>query len=125
MHYSLRGAYCRLAFILPAALATLVFGCELAHAADATTIDPGNTAWVLAASVCAVVSLIWVLFGYSFAFDGTGALIGGLGKCFLADVAHCIHPRRIPEYAFVLFQPRRGKAVALTGTVCFPTKRQG
>ena len=137
MHHSRRGAYCRLAFVLPAALATLGFGCGSAHAADATTIDPGNTAWVLAASalvlfmtlpglglfygglvrarnllsvlmhcftVCAAVSLIWLLFGYSLAFDGTGALIGGLGKCFLAGVAHGIHPRRIPEYAFVLFQ---------------------
>jgi Amt family ammonium transporter len=137
MHHTLRTAYCRFALILSAALASLVLGCGSAHAADATTIDPGNTAWVLAASalvlfmtlpglglfygglvrarnllsvlmhcftVCAAVSLIWLLFGYSLAFDGTGALIGGLGKCFLAGVAHGIHPRRIPEYAFVLFQ---------------------
>ena len=137
MHHRLRAAVCRFAFALPAALAAFVFGCGPAHPADATTIAPGNTAWVLAASalvlfmtlpglglfygglvrarnllsvlmhcftVCAVVSVIWLLFGYSLVFDGSGALIGGLGKCFLAGVAHGIHPQRIPEYAFVLFQ---------------------
>lgn len=55
-------------------------------------------------TICAIVSLIWLLFGYSVVFDGTAPLIGSLGKCFLAGVSGGIHSPRIPEYAFVLFQ---------------------
>jgi Amt family ammonium transporter len=55
-------------------------------------------------AICSIVSVIWLLFGYSLVFDGTGSLIGGLGKCFLAGVASGVHTPQIPEYAFVLFQ---------------------
>ncbi|MGH7012692.1 MAG: ammonium transporter [Stellaceae bacterium] len=54
--------------------------------------------------ICSLVSVIWLLYGYSLAFGDGGALLGGLGKCFFAGVAHAIHQPRIPEYAFVLFQ---------------------
>ncbi|MEQ1649219.1 MAG: ammonium transporter [Hyphomicrobiaceae bacterium] len=63
-------------------------------------------------SVC-VVSVIWVLYGYSLAFtEGTSfnALIGGTSKLFLkgvtpdSTVETFTHGVVIPEYAFIAFQ---------------------
>jgi Amt family ammonium transporter len=34
-------------------------------------------------AICCVVSLIWAMFGYSLAFDGEAAWLGGMGKAFL------------------------------------------
>lgn len=137
MDDSVVAARCRLAFLLPAILATLMTVSAPAWAADATAIDSGNTAWVLVASalvlfmtlpglglfygglvrarnllsvlmhcfaICSIVSLIWLLYGYSLAFGDGGALLGGLGKCFFSGVANAIHPPHIPEYVFALFQ---------------------
>src|SRR5579864_6007783 len=53
-------------------------------------------------AICSVVSVIWLLYGYSLAFGNGGALLGGLGKCFFSGVAHAIHPPHIPEYVFAL-----------------------
>jgi len=55
-------------------------------------------------AICSVVSVIWLLYGYSLAFGDGGALLGGLGKCFFSGVAHGVHPPHIPEYVFALFQ---------------------
>ncbi|HEV2264306.1 MAG TPA: ammonium transporter [Stellaceae bacterium] len=55
-------------------------------------------------AICSVVSVIWLLYGYSLAFGDGGALLGGLGKCFFSGVAHAIHRPGIPEYVFALFQ---------------------
>ena len=51
-------------------------------------------------------SLIWFFGAYSLAFDGGGALLGGLGKAFLDGVARgAIHPgTHIPESVFFMFQ---------------------
>ncbi|MBU6508061.1 MAG: ammonium transporter [Alphaproteobacteria bacterium] len=54
--------------------------------------------------ICSIVSVIWLLYGYSLAFADGNSLLGGLSKCFLAGVAQGIHPPRIPEYVFALFQ---------------------
>ena len=54
--------------------------------------------------ICSIVSVIWLLYGYSLAFADGNSLLGGLSKCFLAGVAHGIHQPRIPEYVFALFQ---------------------
>src|SRR5215469_4264977 len=43
-------------------------------------------------AICSVVSVIWLLYGYSLAFGDGGALLGGLGKCFFSGVAHGVHP---------------------------------
>src|SRR5690348_11430602 len=51
-------------------------------------------------AICSLVSVIWLLYGYSLAFGDGGALLGGLGKCFLTGVAQGIHQPRIPEYVF-------------------------
>ncbi len=61
--------------------------------------------------ITAVVMIIWVVYGYSFAFGGgTGAFWGGLGKVFLAGVdmestaATFTDGVVIPEYVFICFQ---------------------
>ena len=54
--------------------------------------------------ICSIVSVIWLLYGYSLAFADGNALLGGLSKCFLTGVAQGIHQPRIPEYVFALFQ---------------------
>lgn len=55
-------------------------------------------------AICSVVSVIWLLYGYSVAFGDGGALLGGLGKSFFRGVAHAVHQPGIPEYVFALFQ---------------------
>ncbi len=55
----------------------------------------------------AIVPVVWVLWGYSLAFDGTnGGLIGGLGKVGLDGVGvdSMQGALPIPEFAFVAFQ---------------------
>jgi Amt family ammonium transporter len=53
----------------------------------------------------AIVPVVWVLYGYSLAFDGTnGGIIGGLGKLGLSDIGLDTLSGTIPEFAFVAFQ---------------------
>ena len=61
--------------------------------------------------ITAVVMIIWVLYGYSFAFGGgTSPYWGGLGKLFLAGVtpdslaATFTDGVMLPEYVFIAFQ---------------------
>lgn len=61
--------------------------------------------------IAAVVMIIWVVYGYSFAFGGsTSAFFGGFGKLFLAGVtadstaATFTDGVVIPEYIFIAFQ---------------------
>ena len=105
--------------------------------AQATGVNAGDTAWMLAATalvilmtpalglfyaglvrakntlntfmMCAaalgVATVAWALVGYSVAFGGDGALIGGLDHIFLQDVA--FEPREgttIPHLLFMVFQ---------------------
>ena len=63
-----------------------------------------NTFMMCLASV-AVAAVMWALVGYSIAFDGDGALFGGLGHAFLQDVGFA--PREgstIPHLLFMAFQ---------------------
>ncbi|MBC7987402.1 MAG: ammonium transporter [Sphingomonadaceae bacterium] len=61
-------------------------------------------------TICAVVALIWVTYGYSLAFTGGGPFIGGLSKAFLMGVdattlaATFTNGVYLPEYAFIAFQ---------------------
>jgi Amt family ammonium transporter len=52
------------------------------------------------------VSILWLLVGYSLAFDADGgnAIIGGLGKVLFAGVSESSMSGDIPETAFALFQ---------------------
>ncbi|PZF81282.1 ammonium transporter [Jiangella anatolica] len=54
----------------------------------------------------AIVPVVWVLWGYTLAFDGTnGGVIGGLGKFGLDGVGlDSMSAAPIPEFAFVAFQ---------------------
>ena len=55
--------------------------------------------------ITAAVIVVWVLWGYSFAFGGgTSPYWGGLGKAFLAGVSPDSVSGSIPEYVFVAFQ---------------------
>jgi Amt family ammonium transporter len=56
--------------------------------------------------ICAgLISVTWVLWGYSIAFGGEGALWGGLSKLGLAGVSHEAGPdENIPEQLFMVFQ---------------------
>ena len=115
-----------------------------AEAAAATTMDKGDTAWMMVSTILvlfmilpglalfygglvraknmlsvlmqctmitAIVIVIWVTWGYSFAFGGgTGPFWGGLGKLFLSGVtteseaATFSEGVVIPEYVFICFQ---------------------
>jgi Amt family ammonium transporter len=55
-------------------------------------------------AICCIVSVIWGLFGYSLAFGDGGALIGPLGKAFLAHLGDKNLPGNLPEIVFVIFQ---------------------
>ncbi|ENU85302.1 ammonium transporter [Acinetobacter sp. CIP 102129] len=55
-------------------------------------------------SAAILVSLIWVIAGYSLAFSGTGAYFGDLSKAFLNGVAFDALSGTIPESLFVIFQ---------------------
>ena len=63
--------------------------------------------------IVAVVSILWVAFGYSWAFDTSfaeshnplAAVMGGFGKAFLHGIGlHTVTTGNIPELAFVMFQ---------------------
>jgi Amt family ammonium transporter len=63
-----------------------------------------NTFMMCVAAI-AVATVTWAAVGYSFAFDGTGDLIGGFGHAFLNDVT--FEPREgttIPHLVFFAFQ---------------------
>ncbi|WP_430431725.1 ammonium transporter [Oceanicaulis sp.] len=51
-----------------------------------------------------VVSLVWVIAGYSFAFSGDGALFGGFDKVFLNGLTLDSEAAGLPEAVFILFQ---------------------
>ncbi|HEY5410437.1 MAG TPA: ammonium transporter [Caulobacteraceae bacterium] len=55
-------------------------------------------------AVACLISILWLAFGYSLAFDGDAPLIGGLGKLFLGAAARTANVGSIPEPAFFMFQ---------------------
>jgi ammonium transporter, Amt family len=54
--------------------------------------------------VCCVISLLWAVIGYSLAFDGDGAVLGGAGRVFLGGLAASLPGNGLPEGVFALFQ---------------------
>jgi len=55
----------------------------------------------------ALVSILWVVYGYSLSFSDGGSLnsyVGGLGSAFLAGVTADSLSGTIPEYVFITFQ---------------------
>ncbi len=54
--------------------------------------------------IACVVSVIWVIYGYSLAFAPGGPAVGGLSKAFFAGVGEDALTGTIPETVFAMFQ---------------------
>jgi Amt family ammonium transporter len=54
--------------------------------------------------ITCLVSVLWLLLGYSLAFDGGNGFIGGVGKALFAGVGEEAMSGTIPETAFAMFQ---------------------
>jgi Amt family ammonium transporter len=55
-------------------------------------------------AIACLVSVLWVVLGYSLAFGGQGPLIGGLGRVFLAGMTRHSTQGGLPEAAYVGFE---------------------
>jgi len=55
-------------------------------------------------AIASMVTVLWVLYGYSIAFGGDGAYWGGLSKVFLKGVGVDSLSGTIPETVFMTFQ---------------------
>ena len=55
-------------------------------------------------SICCLVSVLWLVIAYSLAFGEGNAVIGGLGRMFLAGVGTEAMAGSIPEVVFFMFQ---------------------
>ncbi len=55
-------------------------------------------------AVACLISVLWLAFGYTLAFDGAAPWIGGLSKAFLSGVTRASLRGAIPEPAFFMFQ---------------------
>jgi ammonium transporter, Amt family len=82
----------------------MTIGLGLFYAGLVRSKNTLNT-YMMCVAAIAVAAMTWALVGYSFAFDGDGDLIGGLGHAFLKDVG--FEPRdgtTIPQLVFMAFQ---------------------
>ena len=55
-------------------------------------------------AICCIVSVVWVIYGYSLAFTGTGSIIGGTEAFFLSNLMRESASGSLPESLFVVFQ---------------------
>ena len=55
-------------------------------------------------AICCLVTLLWLIVGYSLAFDAGNAMIGGLSKALFAGIGEDALSGTIPESAFAMFQ---------------------
>ena len=55
-------------------------------------------------AICCIVSVVWVIYGYSLAFTGTGSIIGGTNAFFLSSLMRDSASGSLPESLFVVFQ---------------------
>ena len=55
-------------------------------------------------SICCLVSVLWLVVGYSLAFSAGGPVIGGLERAFLAGAGTDGLTGTIPEVVFFMFQ---------------------
>ena len=61
--------------------------------------------FMMCVGAMAIAAITWALVGYSLAFDGDGALVGGLGHAFLKDVGFApLDGMTIPHLVFFAFQ---------------------
>ena len=55
-------------------------------------------------AICCIVSVVWVVYGYSLAFTGDGLIIGGTDAFFLSNLMRDSVSGSLPESLFVVFQ---------------------
>jgi len=55
-------------------------------------------------AICCLMSILWMVVGYSLAFDTGNAYVGGLGKAFLKDLTVGAVNGTIPDSLFMVFQ---------------------
>ena len=55
-------------------------------------------------AICCIVSVVWVVYGYSLAFTGSGSIIGGADGFFLSNLTRDSASGTLPESLFVVFQ---------------------
>ena len=55
-------------------------------------------------AICCIVSVVWVVYGYSLAFTGNGSIIGGTDALFLSSLTRDSASGTLPESLFVVFQ---------------------
>ena len=55
-------------------------------------------------AICCIVSVVWVIYGYSLAFTGSGSIIGGTDAFFLSNLTRDSASDTLPESLFVVFQ---------------------
>ena len=70
-------------------------------------------------TICCLVTVLWMVIGFSLAFDKAGPLIGGLGRMFLDGMEVGTLSGTIPESVFVIFQATFAiiTAALITGAV--------
>jgi len=55
-------------------------------------------------AICCIVSVVWVVYGYSLAFTGNGSIIGGADALFLSSLTRDSASGALPESLFIVFQ---------------------
>ena len=55
-------------------------------------------------AICCIVSVVWIVYGYSLAFTGSGSFIGGTDAFFLSNLTRDSASGTMPESLFVVFQ---------------------
>ena len=55
-------------------------------------------------AICCLVTVLWMILGYSLAFDKAGSFVGGLGHVMLSGIGVETLSGTIPESVFVIFQ---------------------
>ena len=70
-------------------------------------------------TICCLVTVLWMVIGFSLAFDKSGAFVGGLGRMFLDGMEVDTLSGTIPESVFVIFQATFAiiTAALITGAV--------
>ena len=55
-------------------------------------------------AIACLITVLWIVYGYSLAFSGGGDFIGNLDKAFLSGVTRDSLSGTLPETVFVMFQ---------------------
>jgi len=55
-------------------------------------------------AICCIVSVVWVIYGFSLAFTGSGSIIGGTDAFFLSNLTRESASGTLPESLFIVFQ---------------------